>query len=119
MTAMDARERRNVYRPSLQAVLLLVSVSFVLLINAIWLAMNQRPPRWDESENLILAEIAYQRLIALDWAHLFSSDGTARPNFIPLLTALSYFVVGRDYDLTVFLQNSLSLVITSLCLYDL
>jgi 4-amino-4-deoxy-L-arabinose transferase-like glycosyltransferase len=114
-----ASTRRSRPRISPQTAFLLVSLSFVLLVNLVWLVLDNRPPRWDESENLRLAEVAYRRLISLDWAQLLDAGGTARPNFVPLLTAISFFAFGRDYDLAVFLQTSVSLVVTSLCLYDI
>ncbi len=103
---------------SVHGALLTLFLGFVLLVNAEWLAIDHRPPRWDELANLLLAEIAYHRIITFDWMHLFSSsEYGARPNFVPLLSAVTFLFAGRDYDIAVFLQSSISLIVTSVCLY--
>ena len=35
------------------------------------------------------------------------------------MSALTFFFAGRDYDVAVFLQSSISLVVTSICLYSI
>lgn len=104
---------------SLHSWILVVFLCFIFVVNALWLAIDHRPPRWDESANLFLAEEAYQRLIDFDWSKLLLTNGTARPNFIPLLSAFTFPLVGRDYATTVFIQSSVSLLIVSLCLYGI
>lgn len=119
MTAEYAAMKRVISRVPVHLILLLMFLSLVLLVNAEWLAIDHRPPRWDESENLLLTEVAYQRLISFDWANLLVSNGTARPNFVPVLSALTFPLVGRDVDTTIFVLISFSLVVTSVCLYDI
>ena len=109
---------RSLERIPIHLILLIAFLSLVVLVNAEWLAIDHRPPRWDEFENLQLAQIAYQRLINFDWGNLLVSNGTARPNFIPVLSALSFPIVGRNIDTTVFVLSSASLLVTSVCLYD-
>jgi 4-amino-4-deoxy-L-arabinose transferase-like glycosyltransferase len=113
-------ERAPVWRlPAPHAVILVTFLGFILTVNALWLAIDHRPPRWDESANLLLAETAYSRLVNFEWGQLLIGNGTARPNFIPLLSALTFPLVGRDYDVTVFLQTSVSLLVISASLYGI
>src|SRR4029078_1347075 len=109
------------FRPhvSPEAFLFVIFLGFILLANAVWLSVDHRPPVWDFAENVLLAEIAYERFVTFDWGSLLSSDYGVRPNFVPFLSALTFPIVGRDDKTTIFIQNAVSLAITSVCIYGI
>ncbi|MBW2307158.1 MAG: glycosyltransferase family 39 protein [Deltaproteobacteria bacterium] len=104
---------------SLQTWLLIIWLGFVLFVNFLWMKIDHRPPRWDESTNLQMSERAHQLVKKFKIIEALHTQGITRPTFVPFLTGLSYFVVGHSTKRAVFLLNSVSFLIIFISIYAL
>ncbi|MHC4512615.1 MAG: glycosyltransferase family 39 protein [Planctomycetota bacterium] len=112
---MTSRVRKA--RASTWVVALLLA--FFLGTNLLWHCIDHRPARWDEGCNLTFSERSHAYLKEGRLHKALYTHGATRPTFVPFLSSLTYFLIGDDFKQTVFLNNALSLIVISLCLYRL
>src|SRR6266851_7500789 len=87
----------------------------------LWHQIDARPPRWDESHNLMISQHCYESLQQGKWLQALSLKGISNTKtvFIPLLSALSYFVLGDSEQLATILVNLVSMALIFHCLLQL
>jgi 4-amino-4-deoxy-L-arabinose transferase-like glycosyltransferase len=96
-----------------------LSLAGILSVNAVWLAIDHRPPRWDESANLRFAERAHQLVGAGHPLQALDTEGQPRPNFTPFLSGLSFYLVGHDTQRAIWLLNGAALAGITLAMFGL
>jgi 4-amino-4-deoxy-L-arabinose transferase-like glycosyltransferase len=84
---------------------------FLLVVNIFWHAIDCRSPGWDESIYLWFSQRAFQLIQELKIVEALRSGGISYPNFVPLVTALSYFVLGDDPTVAILFLNMVSILI--------
>jgi hypothetical protein len=102
-------------------ILLAVIFSYQLLLLAIWLKLDLRPPRWDESAQLLLAEYSFERLRQFDIIHaLRATDLTlTKSGFVPFMSALTFFVVGNSERIATFVLQGASYLLLAVAMRSL
>ena len=120
MTAITPTPMRNKSERAWTA-LLVALVAYHLLVLTLWLKLDLRPPRWDESTQLLLSLHSYEKLRQFQlFDALQITDVTlTKPGFVPFLSALTYFVVGTGERVATFLLNGASLVLLAAAMRSL
>ncbi|HPZ08742.1 MAG TPA: glycosyltransferase family 39 protein [Candidatus Eremiobacteraeota bacterium] len=103
----------------LQDILFIIWIIFFLYINLLWLKIDQRPPRWDESMQLFISEYSYQNLKHFNIIGALKTDNISntKPGFIPFLSGLCYFLTGHSTKVAIFILNSISFLIILISIY--
>lgn len=102
-------------------VLLAILLGYQLLLLAIWLKLDTRPPRMDESAQLWLAEYSFEQLRrfgvvdALKVPDLMST----KSGFVPFLSALTFFLLGDNERVATFVLNGASYLLLAVALRSL
>ena len=104
---------------SWQLVTLMGALIFVMIVNAVWLKIDHRPPRWDESSNLAYAERAFHLVREGKITEALNVGGALRPNFVPFLHSFLFSILGHSTKVAVLTLNSISLIFISLTLFGL
>jgi len=94
-------------------------LGFLFLVNALWIQIDDRPPRWDESANLTFAERGLNLLKQGRILEAFDSRGALRPNFVPVLHSLTFPLYEHSTKVAIFVLNTAALTGTSLALFGL
>jgi len=104
---------------SLPHILLLIWFIFYIYINFLWLKIDHRPPRWDESVHFFLSEYSFQKLQECDIINALNTDliSNTKPGFVSFLNGVSYFFIGHSSKRAIFLTTSLSLLIIFISMY--
>jgi 4-amino-4-deoxy-L-arabinose transferase-like glycosyltransferase len=104
---------------SICLVLLLSVVAFSLINTLVWLRIDTRPPRWDESHHLTMSLQYYDALTSGGVAAFAKSLLTVdpvRPPLVPALAVPAYFLSGRSTD-AAFAVNLLAFIGLILAVY--
>lgn len=100
--------------------ILILWIVFFLFSLALWLKIDNRPPRWDESASLLASEFSYQRMKEFHLIDMVRSETVSiKLSIVSLFTGVSFFVVGHDTKLAVFLLNAASFTIIFVSMYFL
>ncbi|MDP3920828.1 MAG: glycosyltransferase family 39 protein [Candidatus Omnitrophota bacterium] len=102
-----------------QPFILIGLIAWILLLTGLWLKIDHRSPRWDESANLRFAERANHLIPEGRILEAWDTKGALRPNMIPFLSAVSFYVIGHNRKLATFALNGGSLVCIMLVIYSL
>jgi hypothetical protein len=83
------------------------------LISLLWHKIDHRPPRWDESHYLMISQHAYQALRHFDLLGALSlkTVSDTKSGLVPLLSALTYFVLGESEKRATLLVSVVSLLV--------
>jgi hypothetical protein len=86
---------------------------FYVVTSTLWFKIDQRPPRWDESNFLMISQYSYQSLQKGDIQRALDLHDITitKPGLIPFLSACSYFLLGDSEYVAAFLVNVLSILL--------
>src|SRR5262249_6991495 len=101
--------------------LLVLVFGTYLLTDLLWHKIDARPPRWDEAHYLTISQHCYQALRHGDLLTALSLKDVSNTKtlFVPLLSAVSYFVVGDSEKLATMLVNLVSMLLIFHCLLQM
>lgn len=97
-------------------VLMLSILAYQIVMLAVWLELDMRPPRWDESSQLLLAQHSFEQLrhFKIIRALKVTDLTLTKSGFVPFLSAITFFFVGTGERMATFLLVSASYVLLAL-----